>query len=407
MPNIRNSKATRFVCLGMLGAGLASSGYSATDTLITGPLAGNQLRPAVSIGAAGGFVVWQDDQIDGRGWGIALRRLGSNLQTAPQNAVLVNSQKAYDQENPKVACLPDGAGIVVWQGGRRGQRDIYYRKISASGTWLTTETYVNTHRTGEQIAPVVTALPGGDAVVAWTSVNQEGAYKGIFGRRILANSGGSPDQMRLSSPDGREDYSPSLAPLNGGGFVCSWISGSKRHWRQGDALPGDAVVSARVFNNVGMPLSDEVDVSENGGFAASCSVSALNDGFVVAWVDQKTGQAFFRRHGQTGVAIGSALAITNTKSSIGNVAAFADGNVVDFVWADQLATDPKRRVYGREYSFDAGSFSGSAHHLSLAGSSVLQEIEPVVTGDGAGRVIGLWNSYNIGSAFDVMGTQLR
>jgi hypothetical protein len=406
MPNIRNSKATRFVCLGLLGAGLAGSGHAATDILITGPLAGNQLRPAVSIGAGGGFVVWQDDQIDGRGWGIALRRLGSDLQPAPEKAVLVNSQKAYDQDSPQVACLPDGAGIVVWQGGRRGQRDIYYRKISASGTWLTTETYVNTHRAGEQIAPAVAALSGGDAVVAWTSVNQEGAFKGIFGRRILANSGGSPDQMRFSSPDGREDYSPSLAPLSGGGFVCSWISGSKRHWRQGDRLPGDAVVSARVFNSVGMPLSDEVDVSEDGGFAVSCSVAAMQDGFVVAWVDRKTEQAFFRRHGQTGVAVGSALPITDSKSSLGSVGAFVGGNVVSFVWSEKLATDRKQRVYGREYSFDTGSFSKPSH-LSSAGSSVLQEMEPVVTGDGAGRVIGLWNSYNIGSAFDVMGTQLR
>ena len=212
--------------------------------------------------------------------------------------------------------------------------------------------------------------------------------------------------MRLSGSAGREDYRPALAPLAGGGFVCSWISGSKRYWRRGDRSPGDAVVLARVFNSVGQPVSDEVDVGADGGFAVACSVAATKDGFVVAWVDRTSGQAFFRRHDPTGHALGSALAITDPGSRPGSVGVFADGTAVNFVWSDRIASDRKERVYGRQYAFDSASFFPMAP-LSSAGASVLREIEPVVAGDGSGRVLAVWSSYNLGSALDVMGTQLR
>jgi hypothetical protein len=259
------------------------------------------------------------------------------------------------------------------------------------------------------MSPALTALAGGDAVVAWTSVNQEGAYEGVFGRRILAASGGSPDQIRLSSPNGREDHSPALASLDGGGFVCSWISGSRRYWRQGGSAgltAGDAVVVARVFNAVGQPISGEIVVSKDGGLAVSTKVATTKDGFVVSWVDGKTKQAFFSRHDFAGNQLGAVVLIADLTVGKGAVDVVATKDELSFVWSDTVASERKERVYGKRFSLLSNSFD-IAVPLSPANTSVLRETQPVVVGDGSDRVLALWSSYNIGSAFDVKGTQLR
>ena len=46
---------------------------------LSGPLPGDQTRPALAFGAAGGYVVWQDNVTDGDGTGISAQRLNDNL----------------------------------------------------------------------------------------------------------------------------------------------------------------------------------------------------------------------------------------------------------------------------------------------------------------------------------------
>jgi hypothetical protein len=406
MPIMRNKKAASLACFGIACFGLmVSTSIAAEPLLLSGSQPGNQQNPAVSFGENGGFVVWQDDKIDGRGWGVALRRLTSTLGVAPEAPILVNSQKSYNQENPRVACLQNGAGIVVWQGGRRGQGDIYSRIISPRGTWLTDEAYVNVTRAGDQVDPAVVALTGGDAMVAWTSFNQEGAYKGVFGRRVFSGGGGS-EQIRLSSASGKEDFNPALAPLPGGGFVGCWVSGSKRYWRIGDREPGDAVVLARVFNSVASPVSSEIDVSPDGGFATSCDIAALPNGFAVCWIDQAKHQAFFRRFDGTGKPIGAAAALATTNRVYGKVGIATTDQTMDFAYTiskDGFSVD---LVYGRSLSLDTLQLTDPAL-LSSVDLSVLRDMAPALSGDGSGRVFAVWSSYVRGSAFNVVGTQIR
>ena len=367
---------------------------------------GNQQSAAFSMGHDGGFMVWQDDRIDGRGWGIGLRRLRSDFSPDPASPVqLANMQKSYHQEAPDVACLSDGSAIVVWQGGKRGMKDIYYRMISPRGTWLTEERFVNVNRAGDQVEPSVVALPGGDAFVAWTSVNQEGAYRGVFGRRIVGGGGGTPAQIRLSNPSGKEDKAPSLASLGGDGFVCVWIAGSKSYWRGGAVEPGDSVVLARVFNSVGQPSSVEINVSADGGAAYGCSVASTAEGFVVAWLDRTARQPFIRRHSASGQPLGQALPVAQPSHYLDAIDIASIGEKIVCVWGDRMVTDRNRRIYSA-YSSIGSQVVSVPQAVSAVTDQILQAIQPTI-GSIDGAVGLMWSSYRTGSAFDVVGTQIR
>ena len=90
---------------------------------LSGPLPGDQTRPALAFGAAGGYVVWQDNVTDGDGTGISAQRLNDNLSgsLAPFR---VNEIGAGHQENPQAAVLPNGGAVFVWQGGALGFQKI-------------------------------------------------------------------------------------------------------------------------------------------------------------------------------------------------------------------------------------------------------------------------------------------
>src|SRR6516162_8320053 len=50
-----------------------------SEYAITGRLPGDQVHPAVSISTNGGYIIWQDNWIDGNGLGIGAMRLNSDL----------------------------------------------------------------------------------------------------------------------------------------------------------------------------------------------------------------------------------------------------------------------------------------------------------------------------------------
>ncbi|HMJ88870.1 MAG TPA: hypothetical protein VK530_03595 [Candidatus Acidoferrum sp.] len=100
---------------------------------ISGPLSGDQTAPAVAISPTGGWLVWQDPFIDGKGFGIGARKLDENFNPVG-GALRVNKTIVGDQEKPRVASLNGGGAAVVWQGGKLGFQNIYVRFLNPDGT---------------------------------------------------------------------------------------------------------------------------------------------------------------------------------------------------------------------------------------------------------------------------------
>src|SRR5690242_11124608 len=111
MPSPQCERSAILLC-GIVLA-LASSIYAqgvsreGEEYVLSGRRVGDQTVPQIAIGPTGGYVVWQDNAVDGpdKSYGIAARKLGSQLE--PLVPVFrVNQRVDFLQENPSVALMP-------------------------------------------------------------------------------------------------------------------------------------------------------------------------------------------------------------------------------------------------------------------------------------------------------------
>jgi hypothetical protein len=113
-----------------------------SEYAVSGPLAGDQLRPAVAIGSGGGFAVWDDNITDPSGLGVSARRLNASM--SPVGEVFrVNQTMGTDQQNARIVLLNDGGAVIVWEGGKHGAHNIFARFLNVAGTFVTDEIVVN------------------------------------------------------------------------------------------------------------------------------------------------------------------------------------------------------------------------------------------------------------------------
>ena len=197
--------------------------------LESGFLRGDQVGSQISINSMGGYVVWQDNVIDGSGLGIGARWLDSTLGPGVFGSFCVNQQGTGDQQNPGVAMLPSGGAAFVWQGGRPGAQNIFIRFLNPNRTFaLSVDTRVNVYTNGPQIKPVVAALPNGNVVVIWSSGGEDGSMEGIFGRIVNTNAGFVTAPFQINEFTTYNQRGPAVAVLNNGNFVVAWASEQQR-----------------------------------------------------------------------------------------------------------------------------------------------------------------------------------
>jgi hypothetical protein len=192
------------------------------NTYTTGP----QGEAAVAMDAAGNFVVAWDSVFhevgDTLGEIIARRFTASG---APRGGEFrVNTLTLAEQLAPAVASDADGNFVVAWDDDQGGVTfDVLGRWYDAAGVPRAPERLINAYTTGYQVRPAVIAS-GGDIVIVWNSLDQDGSADGIFGRRFdgLGAAIGPEFQVNLYTPNSQ--VGPAIAPGPGRGFVAAWFS---------------------------------------------------------------------------------------------------------------------------------------------------------------------------------------
>ena len=139
---------------------------------ISGTLPGEQVHPQVSIKPGGGYLVWRDNITDGDGYGISARKLDSSL-SGTLSVFRVNQNGTGDQERPVVSLLNSGGAIFAWESGLQSFQHIRARVLSSDGTWVTGDIDVNTSTNTYQLETTIGTLTNGNAVIAWSSFNQD------------------------------------------------------------------------------------------------------------------------------------------------------------------------------------------------------------------------------------------
>src|SRR5262245_39116951 len=191
-----------------------------------------QSEASVAVDGEGAAIVTWTSPRDGNLEGVFAQRFdafGDALGTEFQvNVHTVGSQNASD-----VARASGGKFVVVWHSQQDGDgTGIFARVFENFGSPITTEFMVNTYTSGSQYFPAIAVSQDGSFVIVWESVNQDGSFRGVFGRRLDAlglNFIGAEFQVNTyTSLDQRR---AEVALDATGGFVVVWDS-----YQDGDLL---------------------------------------------------------------------------------------------------------------------------------------------------------------------------
>ena len=364
---------------------------------------GEQIRAQIAFAPTGGYAVWQDSLIDGKGFGIAAVSLNSDL-SAKGEVFRVNVSAPESQTNPRLALLKDGGCVVAWQGGKAGLEDVFVRFRGPRNSWMAGDQFANTYRKSSQVDPAVACLANGSVVVIWSSAGQDGSLMGIYGQRFSAGGAKVGAEFRLNQFTPMNQRNASVAALPAGGFIATWISEQQR-------ASGSKDIYARLFTADARPLGVEFIVNTSSNQCDTPVITGLSDGFAIAWQESVTGRQsaasdiVSRVFNLDGSARSPALTVSAPAAAINKTPAIAAAGPQIVVTWSSLASGPAERIYGRNLGSD-NSPLGDAFLVST--ESLGRKANPTVATDSQGRVLAVWSEYVFGGpSFDLLAKILR
>ena len=184
---------------------------------------GAQYPPGmVSDGSSGAIMTWRDARTDAGD--VYVQRM--NASGSPQwteNGVALCTASG-EQGYPLAASDGSGGAIVAWEDQRSGGRDIYARRVNASGAaqWSSDGVAVCA-AAGDQLGPVLASDGAGGAIVAWSDLRNGGDYD-IYAQRIDGSGAvqwtvdGSAVCARPASQE-----APTIISDQAGGAIVAWM----------------------------------------------------------------------------------------------------------------------------------------------------------------------------------------
>lgn len=364
-------------------------------------LPGDQTAPRLSLTPQGGYVVWQDNGIDGDGSGIGAVQVNGSLSPIPTRLFRVNEQAAGEQENPVVQTLDGGGAVFVWQGGKLGQQDIWARFLSPAGTFATGDLRVNTYVAGQQMDPALARLADGSLVVVWSSVEQDGHMQGVFGQRLSPAGEKLGPEFQVNQFVAYNQRTPAVTALEGGRFVVAWVSEQQRFENSVD-------VFARLYDASGAPVAGEFRLNATPNVCATPDLApGWGGGFVAVWSERALSNLTnmwdvvvgkFDANGQSAPAQPRLNVYEPHNQFAPRLAALGGSRLV--VWTSLWQDGSREGVYGRLLSENGAA----GDEFLIPTTTVSQQIQPAVASDGAGRFLVAWAGFLGGSAsFEILG----
>ncbi|HUA65754.1 MAG TPA: hypothetical protein VME24_07900 [Alphaproteobacteria bacterium] len=203
----------------------------------------NQKSPAVAALANGEFVVaWSSEQE--RVIGVTnsstnsieqmiypssdiYERLYTNSGTAvnPLTGEILVDQADNPCAAPAIATASDGSYMVTWGANNSlaptNGWDIFARSFTNSigGPAIP----VNSYNYGDQYNPQISAI-GGDYLIVWTSLGQDGSREGVFGQFVHENGALIGNEFRVNTTTVGSQMQPAVASDGAEQFLAVWTS---------------------------------------------------------------------------------------------------------------------------------------------------------------------------------------
>lgn len=298
--------------------------------------------------------------------------------------------------------LQDGGFVMAWDNGSSAADGsgsaVQARRFDSAGQPVGSVFLINEMTVGNQNGVALTTLADGSLVATWTT-NQPasgGTLSEVMGR--LFDSTGTPlgsEFLVNTTVVGGQSFS-SLAALQSGGFLATWLSVSA----------GSTTLYGQFFDSAGAKLGGEIDFAGAGpGNPREPSVTELADGrLVVAWCttpdtgfgDTINGRIF----DSSGAPIGGEFLISNPggnrQAGSPQVKALPDGGFVA-TWSHPGGTDVSTAVWARIY--DSLGTPGASFLVNTAATLFESGSRTLVTD--AGDIVVAWSSTLDHTNFDV------
>jgi hypothetical protein len=413
-------RAALCLCCGVLwGISAPVSGqtnyytHNGSEYAVIGSWPGDQVFPDAALTTNGGFVVWQDNITDGRGWGVSAMRLDSTL-SGTLSPFRVNAQGTNDQQFPRVAMLKNRGAVFVWQGGKASQEHIFARLLTPTNTFLTTtDVVVSTFTNNFQINPSVTVLNNSNVVVVFGSFNQAGSnsFQDVYGQILSPSGQRVGTNFLINQFTSYNQRTPSVAALKNGGFVVAWVSEQQRtaygfggmDKTNGTltTLVGSPTVDiyARLYSSNGVASGNEFLVNSNSILCANPAVAAASDGaFMVAWsgIDPANPGAsgwdvFARPFSSAGVG-GPVLRVnTHVEGNQFIPQIRAIGGDYMIVWTSVDQDGSLEGVYGQSVHEDGTPVKTE---FRINTTTLSRQLQPTLASDGVEQFLVVWAGYN-------------
>ncbi|MGO8838625.1 MAG: hypothetical protein ACLQAH_06480 [Limisphaerales bacterium] len=215
-----------------------------TNFLINQFTAYNQRTPAIAALKNGGFVVaWVSEQERAPAPAFAnasdyvtataapvpsmdiYARLYGSDGTALSNEFLVNTD-SNPCASPAVAGAADGSFMVTWcarnMANLSNGLDIYARSFSSAGAGGAVVP-VNSYLYGDQYLPHISVI-GGDYMIVWTSMGQDGSREGVFGQIVHEDGSLVGVEFRVNTTTIGSQMQPAVASDGVSQFLVVWTS---------------------------------------------------------------------------------------------------------------------------------------------------------------------------------------
>ena len=304
--NLKKNLIAGLVLSGSVAAAVAAS--SLTKSGVEYPLVDlsrDQVLPHLSLGPNGGYIVTQDPTVDGIGSGLRARRIYADLSgfrvTFP-----VNSIKAGDQQNAKVAVLPAGGAVFAWQGSTAKGHRIYVRFLGANEIFTGPEIPASELMVGHQSNVSIAVLKDGSVVLVWGEENRDGSMQGIFGQRFSAAGQRIGGTFQVNTVTYLNQRTPAIAALANGGFVVAWVSDE---FRQRGSQYID--IAARIFGADGAPTGNDFALNSTPDICANPALTATASGFRAAWSSRFVAAPNLVRTTASDVTVVNGIRVTN------------------------------------------------------------------------------------------------
>jgi hypothetical protein len=331
-------------------------------------------QPAVSALADGRFVVAYTLN-DGGANKIAYRVVEAGGSAGAEH--VLDGGAAGDTAMPTLATLADGAFAVGWRSGGT----VHVQQAAADGSVI--GTVHDAGALGSAYSPDLVALKAGGYVLAWGEINDGNVYASINGGTPFVASGdGYAASITTAAP------LPHVTALAGGDFVVAWDS----YMNDPHGFSISDIYFQRL-DGAGHALGELTQANvESGGGRYDAALAALSDGgFVVTWQgsDDAGNGIFGRRFGADGSALDPhEFAVSQHRAGDqagADVSALAGGGFVT-AWVD-TAADGSVGVEMRVLQGQVAD-AAAAHLITVQPSAALTAgAPPAIVGDAGNNAL--------------------